>query len=95
MYLINDELTLVRMDDRNLAIIKGHEPKDEKKGYGNRVVGYYGSIQGAFQSVLNHQIKSGATGVEAKEILQAIDELNEKINSLDLPTMISLVKNKD
>ena len=95
MIFITDTLSLVKFDTRNLAIIKGHEPKDEKKGWGNRVISYYGSIQSAYKAVLNHQIIGGAEGVEATEVLNAIDELNKRLDELDLPTMIALLNSVD
>ena len=92
MIVITSELALVKFDSLNLAIVKGHEPKDKKKGYTNRIQGYYGSIQGAFKAVLDIQIKSGAVGVEAKEILQAIDSLHKRIDELEYPHIIKFLK---
>ena len=54
--IIND-LYLIKFDERNLAIVVGSEPKDKKKGYGNRIQGYFGSVQSAFKAVLDIQIK--------------------------------------
>ena len=89
--IIND-LHIIKLDERNLAIIIGDEPKHPKKGYGNRVQGYYGTIQGAFKAALDIQIKAGAIGVETKEILQAIESLHKRIDELEYPHVIKFLK---
>ena len=92
MIQIIDNLNIIKLDDRNLAIVIGDAPRHPKKGYGNRIQGYYGSIQGAFKAALDIQIKSGATRVETIQILQAIDELHDRIDKLDYPSMMKLLK---
>jgi hypothetical protein len=82
MIHIIDNLYLVKFDERNLAIIKGAEPKDPKKGYGDRILGYYGSVQTAFKKALDLSIKSGAAGVELANIIEAIDSLNARLDEL-------------
>ena len=89
--IIND-LHIIKLDERNLAIIIGDEPKHPKKGYGNRVQGYYGTIQGAFKAALDIQIKAGAIGVETSEILQAIESLHKRIDELEYPHVIKFLK---
>ena len=93
LHIIND-LYLLKFDERNLAIVVGNEPKDKKKGYTNRIQGYYGSIQSAFKAVLDIQVKSAATGVEATEILQAIELLNKRIDELEYPHIIQFLKGR-
>jgi hypothetical protein len=92
MLPIINNLYLIKFDERNLAIIKGNEPKDKKRGYTNRILSYHGSIQSAFKSVLDLQIRGGASGVEAKEILQAIDLLNKRLDELEYPQIIHFLK---
>ena len=92
MYKITDELALVRFDKLNLAIVKGFEPKSDKGGWGNRVVSYHSTIQSAFKYILKMQLLGETEGVEAKDILQRIDELHKQIDSLDMPTMRRLMK---
>ncbi len=92
MIILTSELALVKFDSLNLAIVKGHEPKDKKKGYGNRVLSYHGNIQGAFKSALNHQIRESADSVESQNILDVINELHKRIKSLDYPSIRKLMK---
>ena len=92
MFKITDELYLARFDKLNLAIVKGAEPRDEKKGFANRVVSYHGSVQDAFKSALNTQIKMGADGVQAKVILDAIDLLHKRIDAINLPSLREIMK---
>ena len=89
---IIDDLYLTRFDERNLVIVKGKEPKDKKRGYGKRIQGFYGSVQSAYRAVLNLHVIGGASGVEAKEILDAIDLLHKRIDSLDIPAVHSLLR---
>lgn len=82
MIHIIDNLYLIKFDERNLAIVKGSEPKDPKKGYGNRVLGYYGSVQTAFKKALDLSIKTGAERVELANIIEAINSLNARLDEL-------------
>ena len=91
IHIINN-LYLIKFDERNLAIVIGNEPKHPKKGYSNRLQGYYGTVQVAFKAVLDIQIKSGAIGLEGKEILQAIDSLHKRIEELQYPHIIKFLK---
>lgn len=91
MHII-DELHLIKFDERNLAIVVGNEPKDQRKGYSHRLKGYYSSVQSAFKAVLDIQLKRGAAGVESTEILQAIDSLNKRIDELKYPYVIKFLK---
>ena len=92
MFKITDDLYLVKFDKLNLAIVKGAEPRHEKKGFGNRVISYHGSVQGAFKSALNTQLKAGADVVQVTQILQTINELNEKIDGINLPSLREIMK---
>ena len=92
MIKITDELALVKFDDLNFAIVKGHEPREKKKGYTGRVLGYFGDIQSALKASLNYAILSGADGVEIKNILQAIQTLTESIKTLSNENIRSLCK---
>jgi hypothetical protein len=85
-------LYLIKFDERNLAIVVGAEPRDEKKGYSHRLKGYYGSVQSALKAAVDIQIKSGATVVETTEILQAIDLFHKRINELKYPAIINFLK---
>ena len=91
-FKVINNLYLIKFDERNLAIVVGNETKHPKKGYGNRVQGYYGTIQGAFKAALDIQIKAGAIGVETKEILQAIESLHKRIDELEYPHVIKFLK---
>lgn len=82
MIYIVDDLYLIKFDERNLAIIKGSEPKDPKKGYGDRVLGYYGSVPHAFKQALDLSIERGAEGVELANVLEAINSLHARLDEL-------------
>lgn len=92
MIKITDELALIKFDDLNFAIVKGHEPKDKKRGYGNRVKGYFGNLQSALKASLNYAVLGSAEGVEIKNTLNAIETLNESIKTLRSENIRKLCK---
>ena len=92
MIKITDELALVKFDDLNFAIVKGHEPKHKRNGYGNRVLGYFGDIQSALKASLNYAILANGSVVEIKNTLEAIQTLTESIKTLSSENICSLCK---
>lgn len=73
---ITDELHLIKFDSLNFAIGKYSEKNEFK------AIGYYGTVEGAFKAVLKNVLMDSAEAFDAKNVLNAIDELNNRIKTL-------------
>jgi hypothetical protein len=80
LQLINNYYLKVA-DRLNFAIVEKTINQSGKSIEVNR--GYYGTIQSALKSVINIAIKSNSKPLTAKTILQAINDLDKKIDSLE------------
>lgn len=75
---ITDELHLIKFDSLNFAIGK----YSDKEVF--RPIGYYGTVEGAFKAVLKYAVMDSVEAFEAQNVLNAIDELNKRIDTLQM-----------
>ena len=88
MIKITDELALIKFDEMNFAIVKGHEPKNGRW----RALGYYGDIQSALRASLNYAVLNSTEANLIKNTLEAIQTLTESIKTLSRENIRSLCK---
>lgn len=73
---ITDELHLIKFDSLNFAIGKYSDKEVFKP------IGYYGTVEGAFKAVLKYAVMDSVEAFEAQNVLNAINELNERVETL-------------
>ena len=73
---ITDELHLIKFDSLNFAIGKYSDKNVFKP------IGYYGTVEVAFKAVLKNALMDSVEAFEAQNVLNAINELNKKIEML-------------
>ena len=83
-----DNYYLRVMDKFNFVVI---EKIKNKKGEDiEKSVGYFGTVQSAFKSILNITLKSSYEPLTVKNILNAIDVLSKKIDALKCEHILKL-----
>ena len=86
MLQINDKLRIRRTDEKNLVIEEYSDkivnPKTKEITSGWQWCGYYGTLEAAFQGVLNKQLLDSVDDeLEIKDVLGKIEQARQEIKN--------------
>lgn len=86
MLQINDKLRVRRIDDKNLVIEEYNDkivnPRTKEITSGWQWCGYYGTLEAAFQGVLNKQLLDSVDEeLEIKDVLGKIEQVRQEIKN--------------